>query len=75
MKPEPGVLYFIDDVARFLKTSRRTVEKLRRHGACPIPELPSIDKRARWSGTDILKYLDGQMVAQPAVRRGWKRSA
>lgn len=74
MKPEAGTAYLIDDVARFLKTSRRTIERLRRHGAFPIPELPSVDKRARWGGADILKYLDGEMAMQPAVRR-WKRSA
>ena len=33
---------FIDDVARELRTSRSTIEKLRRHGCFPIPEIPSI---------------------------------
>lgn len=62
---------FIDDVARILRTSRRTIEKLRRHRCFHIPELPSIDKRPRWSGEAVKRFLDGQRP----LSRGWKRSA
>lgn len=48
---------FIDDLARRLKTSRRTLEKLRRARALPIAELPALDKRPRWSGVAVKRYL------------------
>jgi hypothetical protein len=69
-EPIPAVC-FIDDVARILRTSRRTIDKLRRHRCFHIPELPAIDKRPRWSGEAVKRFLDGQRP----VSRGWKRSA
>ena len=48
---------FIDDVARILRTSRRTIEKLRRHGCFPIRELASVDKRPRWSGVAVQRFI------------------
>lgn len=50
---------FLDDVARILRTSVRTIKRLRRYRCFPIPELPSIDKRPRWSGDAVRRYLDG----------------
>lgn len=47
----------IEDVVRILRTSRRTVQRLRRVGKFPIRELPSIDKRPRWSGESVRRYL------------------
>ena len=64
----PDVL-FIDDVARVLRTSRSTIERRRRAGTFPIPELPSIDGRPRWSRQAVERYLastDGGM----RLRRG-----
>ena len=52
----PDVL-FIDDVAHILRTSRSTIERRRRAGAFPIPELPSIDGRPRWSRLAVERYL------------------
>ena len=52
----PDVL-FIDDVARILRTSRSTIERRRRAGSFPIPELPSIDGRPRWSRQAVERYL------------------
>lgn len=52
----PDVL-FIDDVARILRTSRSTIERRRRAGTFPIPELPSIDERPRWSRQAVEGYL------------------
>lgn len=49
---------FIDDVARALRTSRTSVKRLRRVGNFPIPELPSIDKRPRWSGLAVRKFIE-----------------
>jgi hypothetical protein len=52
----PDVL-FIEDVARVLRTSRSTIERRRRAGTFPIPELPSIDERPRWSRQAVERYL------------------
>ena len=48
---------FIEDVARILRTSRSTIERRRRAGTFPIPELPSIDERPRWSRQAVERYL------------------
>jgi hypothetical protein len=52
----PDVL-FIEDLARVLRTSRSTIERRRRTGTFPIPELPSIDERPRWSRLAVEGYL------------------
>jgi hypothetical protein len=54
---------FLEDVARALRTSRSTVKRLRACGTFPIPELPSIDKRPRWSGKDVREFIDNQSVS------------
>jgi helix-turn-helix protein len=56
----------IEDICRELKISRRTLQRLRRHGAFPIPELPSLDKHPRWSGADVEKFL-----ARQTQRTSW----
>jgi predicted DNA-binding transcriptional regulator AlpA len=48
---------FIEDVAQILRTSRSTVERRRRSGTFPIPELPSVDERPRWSRRAVEEYL------------------
>jgi hypothetical protein len=48
---------FIEDVARILRTSRSTIERRRRAGTFPIPELPSIDERPRWGRVAVERYL------------------
>jgi predicted DNA-binding transcriptional regulator AlpA len=48
---------FIDDIAQVLRTSRSTIERRRRSGTFPIPELPSIDGRPRWSRQAIERFL------------------
>lgn len=52
----PTVL-FIEDVALVLRTSRTTIERRRRAGNFPIPELPGIDGRPRWSRQTVESYL------------------
>ena len=59
---------FLEDVARALRTSVTTVKRLRRHRALQIPELPSIDKRPRWSGKDVREFVDN-VAAKPRLRR------
>jgi hypothetical protein len=48
---------FIEDLAVILRTSRSTIERRRRSGTLPIPELPSIDERPRWSRQAVERYL------------------
>ena len=48
---------FIEDLARVLRTSRSTIERRRRTGMFPIPELPGIDGRPRWSRQAVERYL------------------
>ncbi len=52
----PDVL-FIEDLVSVLRTSRSTIERGRRGGTFPIPELPSIDGRPRWSRQAVEAYL------------------
>jgi hypothetical protein len=67
----PDIL-FIDDVARVLRTSRSTIERRRRAGSFPIPELPSIDERPRWSRQAVERYL-GSTNEGFRSRRGGRR--
>lgn len=48
---------FIADVARALRTSRRSIERRLAVNTFPIRPLPSIDSRRRWSGADVRKFL------------------
>lgn len=67
-EPIPAIC-FLDDLARILRTSRRTIDKLRRYGALPIAELPSIDKRARFSGEAVKRFIDGESTLRGLKRR------
>src|SRR5450759_1487626 len=42
-------ILFIEDLAQLVRASRATIERRRRDGSLPFPELPAIDKRPRWS--------------------------
>lgn len=68
--PDIPLVCFLDDLARILRTSRRTIEKMRRARVFPIRELPSLDRRPRWSGEDVRKYLAGQSVNRSLRRVG-----
>lgn len=63
---EQAVL-FIADLVRELRVSRTTIEKLRRFGCFPIPELRSLDKRPRWSRAAVDAFLADD-AAQSSVR-------
>jgi predicted DNA-binding transcriptional regulator AlpA len=65
---------FLDDLCAELQVSRRTVERLRRHGAFPIPELPSLDKRPRWSRVAVDAYLASSHETTVTRRRGGRKS-
>jgi hypothetical protein len=49
---------FLDDVAKHLRVSRRTIEKLRRHRCFPIREMDALDKRPRWSGDAVRRFIE-----------------
>jgi hypothetical protein len=56
---------FIEDVAQLLRASRTTIERRRRDGSLPFPELPAIDKRPRWSR----RVVEGLLSSGSKVHR------
>lgn len=59
------VLY-LEDVAARLRTSVRTIKRMLRAGTFPIPSLPRIDRRHRWSLSAVLHFLaEGSAMAEP----------
>ncbi len=52
----PDIL-FVADIAKLFRTSRRTIDRRRTMGTFPIPELPSIDTKPRWSKTAVMRFL------------------
>lgn len=63
-------VFFIEDVARALRTSRRTIERLRRYRCFPIPEIASIDKRPRWSADAVRDFIRSGQAAGRLRRAG-----
>lgn len=51
---------FAEDICRLLGISRTTLKRLRRARVFPIPELPALDRKARWSGTKVREFIDGR---------------
>src|SRR5688572_21462653 len=77
-RPASGLtsdVLFIEEVARVLRTSRSTIERRRRAGNFPIPELPGIDGRPRWSRQALDRYLTSTSNGMSPWRRrpGWRR--
>lgn len=52
----PQIL-FIADLADRLGMSVRTIDRRLRAGAFPIPELPRLDQRRRWSSVDVNHFI------------------
>jgi hypothetical protein len=69
MSDLPDVL-FVTDLAKVLRMSRATIDRLRRFRAFPIQELPSLDKRPRWSREAVERYLAGETEARRYRRAG-----
>jgi predicted DNA-binding transcriptional regulator AlpA len=63
----PAVLT-ADDLCRALRMSRAQFQRLRRAGTFPIPALPGLDRRVRFSGEAVRRYLSGEVVL-PRRRR------
>jgi predicted DNA-binding transcriptional regulator AlpA len=62
---------FQNELASLLRVSRATIERRRREGSFPIPELPGIDNRPRWSRRAVEQYLSS---TTNSVRRGYGSS-
>jgi hypothetical protein len=62
-------VYLIEDLCEALKVSRSVVERLRRHGTFPIPELPALDRRPRWSAEAVDRFLSEQGQLPRRLRR------
>lgn len=69
MTPDIPLVCFLDDMARILRTSRRTIEKMRRARTFPIPEIRGIDKRPRWSGEAVRKFIETGQSGRALLRR------
>ena len=71
LEPEaiPSVC-FLEDVCRVLRISLTTAKRLRRHGTFPIPELPALDKRPRFSGAQLAAYIRGEREGRYS---SWRR--
>jgi predicted DNA-binding transcriptional regulator AlpA len=54
---KPSVL-FLADVADMLRVSRSTIERRRREGTFPIPELPTLDRRPLWSRCEVERFVE-----------------
>jgi hypothetical protein len=63
------VVLFLDDLAKHLRMSRRSIEKMRRHGCFPIPEMPSLDKRPRWSGEVVKRFIEQGQTGRLLLKR------
>jgi predicted DNA-binding transcriptional regulator AlpA len=68
----PDVL-FIEDVAKVLRVSRSTIERRRRRGSFPVPELPCLDSRPRWSRLAIERFLASTTNGMVPRRHGGQR--
>lgn len=66
----PSIL-FIDEVADLLRVSRSTIERRRRDGTFPIPQLPTFDSRPRWSRQAVERFLasSGEVPRRRAFAR------
>lgn len=53
----PIAVYFAEDVCARLGMSRTTLKRLRRAEAFPIPELPPLDRRPRWSIEEVEAFI------------------
>lgn len=63
-------VYFIEDLVRELRISRSTIERARRHGAFPLPELETLDRRPRWSKAAVERYLAGERAGRRLQKVG-----
>jgi hypothetical protein len=72
----PEVL-FVADLARVLRMSRRAIDRARKFRTFPIPQLPALGGRPRWSRVAVERFLAGEsatpsrgLVNVAQLRRG-----
>ena len=63
------LVLFIDDVARLLGTSTRTIHRSLRARTFAIPVRPSVDRKPRWSRAAVLAFLEGAAATDSSRRR------
>ena len=68
-----GSVLFLEDVAALLRVSRSTIERRRRRGTFPIPELPPLDRRPRWSRAEVRRFIESTHWTQPGRGRPSRR--
>ena len=68
MSDEIPLVCLLDDLARILQTSKRTLERRRASGVLPLRELPAIDKRPRYSRDEVQKFLANQRALKAMKR-------
>jgi hypothetical protein len=73
-EPGPTMLNIPDvchvgDLVRILKISRATIDRRRAFGSFPIPELPAMDKRPRWSGAVVQRFLESGQTGRALLQR------
>lgn len=60
----------IADVCRILQIKESQFHALRRQGRFPIPEIePRLDKRPRFRGIDVRRYVNGGETRRSPIRR------
>lgn len=60
----------IDDLCRLLQTSDETIRKRLKEKTFPIPPLPGgIDKKLRWAGPIVRRWLDENGQLGPEEKR------
>lgn len=67
--PEIPPVCFDEDLERIFKWKLRTMQKSRAAGTFPIPELPRLDKRHRYSRRDVIALLEREHQPWSARRR------
>lgn len=71
MSAEPAAddpVLFIDDMAKLLGTSVRTIQRQIRAGTFFIPELPKVDHKHRWSRVRVLQAIADETQTTHAAR-------
>ena len=73
MSEEIPLVCTIQDLARILKTSTRTIARQRKAGTFPIKELPELDRKPRWGRRDVEAFAARE--TQPAMTLALRRRA
>ncbi len=60
---------FVEDLVRILRASRATIDRRLRGGSFPIPELPALDNRRRWSGAAVRRFIETGQTGRALLRR------